>query len=124
MIRHLPPVLLALVCGVAVVLPEAGHSHAHRDGAIHGLPPHARPDGGPATGVVEHGHAAAVHSHLDLAATAPVRLQVPETDVTRVAALPGLLGPERHSPSTVAHGLAPPARSQHPPLPSRAPPLI
>lgn len=133
---RLPALILGLVLGFAVLLPEIGHSMAHRTAALH-VAPHATHD------VNDHHHGAAAdaaHGHRDTMAAGPHTARVhPHFDLRPAA-------PGKASPSLLlaAHTVVelildsadprspipvPPdrpvlsGRNHGPPPPSRAPPL-
>jgi hypothetical protein len=123
----LPAILLTLLMAFGVLLPEAGHSFAHRQGgghAEHDRVSQAQADPGVAA-VVSSGHAAGDHPHLELAARLPgkpllayavaaravLRLLIDSDTGLRVAA-------------ATTRTLAPHQSNHGPPPPTRAPPLV
>ena len=132
---RLPALILGLVLGVAVLLPEIGHSLAHRDAALHTAPDAvlagddhhhgAEVVAGPGEGMVSAGrHAVEVHPHFDLRQTAPSKTSLSLfLAVQYVVDL--ILDPVDHQPAIPFRQghFAMAWRNHGPPPPSRAPPL-
>jgi hypothetical protein len=117
-------VLLTLALGAAL-LPEVGHSAAHRDGwqAAHHHPGEvelAQADGRPS---VEDDHGARAHEHTDLIGTSSIkRVAITAGVVAAAVVLPVPAAPVRFLPHVMEVG-SPRWLSHGPPPPSRAPPL-
>jgi hypothetical protein len=121
-----PAVLLALVGGMAALVPEAGHTRAHREGhvpAVRGHEEHTDDHANPSA-TIGHGHASADHAHLDQLAATPGKPVLFHAAVARVdMELGDSTGRVLRASLVLAHGLAPPEQAQAPPPATRAPPL-
>ncbi len=133
---RLPALILGLILGVAVLLPEIGHSLAHRVAAAHAAPdaaldgdhhdhraaaaaPHRHRDT-----VAAGQHAAAVHPHFDLRPTPPIKtsLALLMAAQTVVEFILDAAEPRPPTPFGQDH-LILAGRNHGPPPPSRSPPL-
>jgi hypothetical protein len=121
-----PAILLALVSGMAALVPEARHTWAHREGyvpAVRGHEEHTDEHAGPAP-AIEHGHASGDHAHPDVLAMTPGKPLLLHAAVARVdRELGDPIGRVVRASLVLAHGLAPPEQAQAPPPATRAPPL-
>jgi len=125
--RHgLPTALLALTLGVALLLPEVGHSLAHHESAAHELSHDAGHQAGSIDGRGLHDAGAlADHPHLELAAPLPARPLLIHAVIVRGGALLAHdLAESSAVPPILAAGLPPGDLTLRPPPPARAPPLI
>lgn len=125
--RHgLPTALLALMLGLALLIPEAGHSLAHHESAAHGAPRDADHHGGGADGRGRLGaRAEGDHPHVELAAPLPARPSLMQAIIVRVGALLAHdLAATCTAPLMLAAGLPPGDLTLQPPPPARAPPLV
>lgn len=120
-----PAILLTLVMGFGVVLQEAGHSHAHRQGghAPHNVTSHSEVGHGlgseVATGDAAH------HSHPDLLTTLTNRPPLAYAAVAQtIVWLLSDLDNDGGLGSGVALSLGPIQNGHGPPPPTRAPPTI
>jgi len=130
-----PALVLGLAFGFGILLPEIGHSVAHRTAAGH-TASHETHD------AADHPHdhtvreapdhqivmafsaAAESHSHFDLRPTAPGKSSLSLLPAGVVATDLTLHAPERRSPIPVHPDAVPLGDRRHaPPPPSRAPPL-
>jgi hypothetical protein len=133
---RLPALFAGLVLGFAVLLPEIGHSLAHREDALHAAP-HAALDvddhhhGEAAVAAHGHGamvatgtHAAGVHPHFDLRPTPPTKtsLALLLAAQTVVEFILDVAEPRPPIPFGQDHLLLA-GRNHGPPPPSRAPPV-
>lgn len=123
----LPAILLTLVMGFGILLPEAGHSLAHRQGGVHGSQEtvdHIEADHA-VRAVVSAGHAADSHPHPDLVATLPGRpLLAYALAAQTIRWLLGDPAPARRVAPAIVRALAPIQSGHGPPPPTRAPPHI
>jgi hypothetical protein len=124
----LPGLCLALMLAVAFVLPEVGHTHAHRhlaeheSEAAHHEAPTATPGSGLALG--DH-HDDEQHEHLSLVATPTAKALVLGDPTITTLALPHYHFRTARIPALVVTSSLPPGLLEHgPPPPSRAPPLV
>jgi hypothetical protein len=122
----LPVILLALVLGIGLLLPEVAHSLAHHDAAYHHGAPHSAPHhddhASPELAGEHHG---GDHLHLELVAVPSGKPSLFHAAILRAVVLSlHVVGEERRVPSPLTGG-QPPGRQDHgPPPPSRAPPLV
>ena len=131
---RIPAAVLALVLGVALVVPEVSHTLEHRYEAAqahgrgladHDDGQHHDPAPGPAEAGLADGHSHGDHPHFDLVATQPVRPLLAYAVVVQAVVL--LLQDctvERPLPPACTTGLSPGRLDHGPPSPSRAPPLV
>lgn len=133
---RLPALFLGLVLGFAVLLPEIGHSLAHRNAALHAAP-HAALDvddhhhGGAALAAPGHGdmvaagtHGGGVHPHFDLRPTRPTKTSLALLAAqTVVEFILDVAEPRPPSPFGRDHLVVLAVRNHGPPPPSRAPPV-
>jgi hypothetical protein len=132
---RLPALILGLVLGFAVLLPEIGHSLAHRHAAAHdaGHTTLAVDDHHDDAAAVAHAHgdvtsadthAAGVHSHFDLRATPPTKASIAFALAAQTVVELAFDVAEPQRPSLIAQEhLVLAGRCHGPPPPSRAPPL-
>ncbi len=123
----LPALILALVMGFGVFLPEAGHSLAHRQGGLHGshhIAGHIEADHGIGA-VVSSNHVADDHPHLDLLAAPPGKpLFAYAIAAQAILWLLSDFDEGRRLTPAVARALTPIQNGHGPPPPTRAPPHI
>lgn len=122
--------VIALITGLALLLPEVSHSLAHHHAAEHrsmhsgvGHYGEAGADAGDFAATSKQGHAE--HPHFDVVATQPTKPLLAQAVVVRVAALLlNDLREERPLPPVRANDLLPGEYTHGPPPPSRAPPQV
>jgi hypothetical protein len=121
-----PALFFAVLTAAAALLPEAGHSLAHRDHedpTTHDHDHHSHQPEMPSA-AIGGGRESGDHAHADLLATTPGKPLLLHAAVARVdVEIADAIGRMIRVSRALAHGLAPPEQAQAPPPPTRAPPL-
>ncbi len=124
---RIPAGLLAVMMALAVFLPEASHSVAHRDGAAHPSGHHEHHAGAPSAELAFSAPDAGGggHWHSDFRATLPGKSLLKHALVARVLIrLHRDLADTRRPPAAPLANVAPLPSHHGPPPPTRAPPLV
>lgn len=124
--QRTPAFLLTLMMALAVLLPEASHSLAHRDGAGHSSHHHEHHAGGHTAGpALSTSEADGNHHHADFRATLPSKSLLNRAVAAQVLIrLDSDLADTRRLPASPLANIAPLPSHHGPPPPTRAPPTV